>query len=181
MPESSTRILAQKNASQKRCRALKRINGICMNCSSPARERRTLCQRCSAYYVEKGRQDIAKRKRDGKCRSCGGEKTDQSMCVDCRIKCMAQRLGGKVKSGLWLILKRKLESQDYRCAYSGELIFPGINASIDHIHPRSKGGTHDEENLHWVSSVVNRMKGSLLQEQFVALCKMIGRPGGKGG
>ena len=73
----------------------------------------------------------------------------------------------------WVQLKAKLGSQQYMCAYTGEKLVPGVNASIDHLVPRSRGGNDAPDNLHWVSFRVNVMKGDMTHEEFLALCKLI--------
>ena len=71
------------------------------------------------------------------------------------------------------MLKAKLESQRFRCALSGEEIMPGVNASMDHVVPVSRGGALGVENVQWVSIRVNKMKGDMLPDQFLSLCKAI--------
>lgn len=83
------------------------------------------------------------------------------------------RFNKGVKSGLWMSLKEKLEAQNFKCAYTGEAIVPGINASIDHIVPASRGGSDGPENLQWVSKVINLMKTSMTHDEFIAMCKRI--------
>ena len=44
-----------------------------------------------------------------------------------------------------------------------EVLFPFRNMTIDHIHPRSKGGTDDPENLQLLCGACNSMKGDRSQ------------------
>ena len=44
-----------------------------------------------------------------------------------------------------------------------EVLFPFRNMTIDHIHPRSKGGTDDPENLQLLCGACNSMKGNRSQ------------------
>ncbi len=83
----------------------------------------------------------------------------------------AWRAGLRVKDG-WVILRKKLEAQKWRCFYTGRILTLGVNASVDHIYARS---THphlqgDIENLEWVDLEVNRAKRTLGKDAFIALC-----------
>lgn len=62
-----------------------------------------------------------------------------------------------------------VEKQDYRCALSGRALTPQT-ASLDHIQPLSRGGTHAIENLWVVDLHANAAKGTLTVDEFVALC-----------
>ena len=44
-----------------------------------------------------------------------------------------------------------------------EVLFPFRNMTIDHIHPRSRGGTDDPENLQLLCGACNSMKGNRSQ------------------
>lgn len=70
-------------------------------------------------------------------------------------------------------MKALWEKQGGRCAYTGELLIPGVNASLDHKIPSTRGGTNDLENLQWVTYQVNRMKTDMLEEEFFRLCRMV--------
>ena len=69
-------------------------------------------------------------------------------------------------------LMELIKSQQYRCALSGVELTPEI-ATLDHVVPVSKGGQHDPENVMWVHSEINRMKGNLSVEEFKALCQKV--------
>lgn len=67
-------------------------------------------------------------------------------------------------------LRELLLKQDYSCALTGRPLIPS-NCSLDHIIPLSRGGTHTKENAQLVCEEVNRAKGMLKEDEFVALCK----------
>jgi 5-methylcytosine-specific restriction endonuclease McrA len=69
-------------------------------------------------------------------------------------------------------LLQLIESQDYRCGISGVELTPET-AALDHITPVSKGGEHVIENVMWVHHEINRMKGVLPIDEFVALCRKV--------
>ena len=49
-----------------------------------------------------------------------------------------------------------------------EVLFPFRNMTIDHIIPRSKGGTEDPGNLQLLCAACNSTKGSRTQEELIA-------------
>lgn len=67
------------------------------------------------------------------------------------------------------MLLRMAEQQGYRCAYTGDELTPQT-VSVDHIKPVSNGGRHTAANLQLVRHDVNRAKGSMSHEDFVAMC-----------
>ncbi len=69
-------------------------------------------------------------------------------------------------------LMKLIKSQDYRCALSGEKLTPKT-AELDHKMPRSKGGCDTIDNLQWLDRSINRMKGQLSTEQFIAACRRV--------
>jgi len=70
-------------------------------------------------------------------------------------------------------IKHKLEEQEYKCVYTGIVLIPGRNASLDHILPISRGGTHEIENLQWVDIQINRMKTDMTHQEFIQMCHKI--------
>lgn len=73
----------------------------------------------------------------------------------------------------WRLLEQLLESQQRRCVYTGELLIPGINASLDHRIPVAQNGTDEIGNLQWVTKRVNAMKSDCSHEEFIKLCRTI--------
>jgi len=49
------------------------------------------------------------------------------------------------------------------CAYTGEHV--GVDGSVDHVLPRSRGGQNTWENVVWSSAKVNAKKGALTPEE----------------
>lgn len=70
---------------------------------------------------------------------------------------------GPVLARLWL-------AQGGRCAYTGRAITPGVNASLDHVVPRARGGADTVDNLVWTCAAVNRAKTDMTPAEFRALC-----------
>ncbi|OHB60856.1 MAG: hypothetical protein A2Y12_10125 [Planctomycetes bacterium GWF2_42_9] len=63
-----------------------------------------------------------------------------------------------------------LEDQKYRCALSGRLLTPQT-ASVDHIIPLSKNGTHDISNIWVVDHKMNLAKGTMSVDEFISVCR----------
>jgi 5-methylcytosine-specific restriction endonuclease McrA len=67
-----------------------------------------------------------------------------------------------------------LERQQYRCALTGRKLTPDT-ASLDHILPVCRQGAHTIDNAQIVLKEVNRAKGTLTNEEFIALCRAVVR------
>ncbi len=50
---------------------------------------------------------------------------------------------------------------------------PGVNASLDHKIPTSRGGNNDLPNLQWVDMQINFVKNALTHDEFVEFCVAI--------
>lgn len=72
-------------------------------------------------------------------------------------------------------LFKKLELQCFRCFFTGKELIPGVNASVDHLHPRSKREdlTGDIDNIVWCDRRINLMKGNFSLEEFVTTCRQV--------
>ena len=67
-----------------------------------------------------------------------------------------------------------IEKQKYRCALSGVELTPET-AALDHIVPITDGGGDDIDNLQWVHEEINRMKGTMDNDQFIKTVKRVAR------
>lgn len=98
----------------------------------------------------------------------------RSACVKLGFTSVKMLMGSdeRVADVLTGQLIQLVKKQEFRCALSGELLTPQ-NSELDHINPRSKGGTDAIENLQWLTKKVNRMKGSMTQKEFIETCRRI--------
>lgn len=62
-----------------------------------------------------------------------------------------------------------LEEQQYRCALTGRPLEPQT-ACLDHIVALSCGGVHTLSNIQVLHRDVNRAKGTLSNDEFIAMC-----------
>ena len=67
-----------------------------------------------------------------------------------------------------------IKSQKFKCALSGVSMSPS-NAELDHIVPVSDGGGHNIANLQVVHKAINRMKGTMSNDQFIEWCERVAR------
>ena len=109
----------------------------------------------------------------GICRSCSLPVFANSKLY-CEKHWYAQvALNNKLKKTLVPELRALAIGQKYICPYTGDLLIPGLNMSLDHINPKSKEGTNNISNLQWINTDVNYMKRNLNEKDFLSLCHKI--------
>jgi len=136
-----------KNKGLRKRRALAKDRGLCYRCGcSPDSEANKLSYKVRAKAIE-----------TGMCREHRQRKAVIGQaCLDCwYCQIASTRLGTRRRGPE---IKRLLEEQNFTCIYTDECLIPGVNASLDHIIPTSKGGNDNESNIQWVSQKINNMK-----------------------
>ena len=83
----------------------------------------------------------------------------------------SKTMGTRTKASRGQILEL-LKTQEYRCAVSGQELSPS-DAQLDHIIPVSVGGSNLIDNLQIVTSNINKMKGTMSNDEFIAVCKIV--------
>jgi len=81
----------------------------------------------------------------------------------------------ETKTGDAVSLKRLLalvQSQGHKCSLTGINLTPDV-ANADHVHSLMDGGQNSMQNLQIVHQVVNRMKGTMSQGEFIMWCKRV--------
>ncbi|MGL4617891.1 MAG: HNH endonuclease [Chroococcidiopsis sp.] len=73
----------------------------------------------------------------------------------------------------WDLYWQKLQEQKFECYYTGVLLVPEKNLSLDHLLPRSKGGSNEIDNCVWCDRNINAFKNDLTDEEFIRRCKII--------
>jgi hypothetical protein len=67
---------------------------------------------------------------------------------------------------VWEELRDLWNSQAGCCALTGKKLILGVNTSLDHKIPMSRGGTDQISNLQWVEDYVNFAKADRTTEEF---------------
>ena len=113
------------------------------------------------------------KKSKGLCVTCGKQALTGG--VFCEYHWMARVARLYLDGSFTKALLEKAKKQKYRCPYTGEQLFPGINMSLDHKYPVSRFPERAKElsNVHWVSAAVNAAKSDLTEEEFFHLCEKV--------
>lgn len=136
---------------------------VCLRCSSENAQRKY--SRNMAHYREKSREGY-RRARDKAGLVPGRKKQtdDERRAADYhRVWRAKNRTKRNLDNSLRRIRRRKetiatlSKHQKGRCAYCRDRLTPG-DIHIDHIHPRSLGGTNDRSNLQLTCSTCNMAK-----------------------
>lgn len=169
-----SRCSQQMKLRDKRRREILIAQGLCCQCGAKTSGKK----RC-ASCLKRVRDQAKQRKKSftdiGLCLQCGeNDKMIHSvLCQTCHIKVKSYR--HLTTSSHWKMLLTLLDSQDWKCPYTGEPLVLGLNDSVDHKLPQTKfpEQASDISNLEWVTEAVNRMKADKTPDEFLALIKQI--------
>lgn len=145
----------------------KRVEGgLCSACGNPAREGFTRCEKHLKLQKKYADDRKVKLLSEGLCQTCGKQKfiDGQMACETCCLKGVSYSLWKTTSR--WEELKSLYDKQGGICPYTGEIIRIGVDSSIDHIIPESKGGTNEIRNLRWIDYWVNVMKWDRTDEEL---------------
>lgn len=159
---------------------------VCLDCHQPfeSKRKRSRCDFCSTEHHKKGLREYQRRKRANRvinqfCIQCGADETFyfSSYCREHWISNLVRSSLRPPKDQIESIcqtLLSKLEAQKYQCFYTGLTLTPGLNASIEHIKPRSTSPELilDLDNICWVRTEVNRMRSNLPFDEFLRLTEL---------
>lgn len=168
--------------------------GLCVACRSPRGDSGSVrwCAGCCASTTKRNAVRRARLVADGTCTRCACKPADAGQrCRICFFRMTAGRLlkdpnRGSELDALW-------EKQRGLCALTGRPLilcadsqsgrnprarrlasgssWSATSASLDHIVPRSRGGSDDIGNLRWVADIVNRMKLDQLDDELLSMCR----------
>ena len=163
------------NELRKKRNVLRISNNECIQCSKSNICNNQLCPDCSKKVANASIKRTKKLILLNKCATCGQngqiKLKKRSYCIKCYCNLFACRRLQNYSLGP--ILLNMLIKQNFMCAISGIKLELGKNASLDHIIPKTLGGTNDIDNLQWVDKTINFMKHNLNMDDFVKFCKLI--------
>lgn len=144
-----------------------RESGQCLTCPAPREPNLERCSACTQKHNNKQRDRHKRKQRSKTCLRCQFRAEAGQLCLSHWFRRKAREHGGLVTAStlnnLWL-------KQGGRCFYTGRKLVPGVNASLDHKRPQTKGGTSTQRNLCWCLTEINIAKRNLTPTQFVTLC-----------
>ncbi len=148
-----------------------RVRMPCRACRRAARKPLTASQKVALKeYTRRWRASLVA---SGLCITCKEQAATSLFCLHHWFQGIGRPHGLTVKNGGLELIKLIWEEQRGLCALTGEVLVPGVNASLDHITPVSQGGTNAKDNLRWVLLEVNEAKAGLLDTDFIAMCRKV--------
>lgn len=147
----------------------------CVRCSEPKEDiNSSACEKCKASlksYQQNRRDNL---RTNGKCIVCTKDcDTTIDRCVTCILKAAAARwLEDRSR---WQELLDLFNKQNGKCAYTGADLVIWENAELDHIIPRTRGGTNTIDNLQWTDGKINFAKSNMTHDEFVEMCRIVAK------
>lgn len=159
----------------------RKTNSLCTCCGVNPKSNNCLeCESCKNNKIKRQNKLINSRKLNNLCMRCGSSaeiietarltKRKYILCKTCYLKYTAYNVFSSASR--WRDLFTLWENQKGVCPYTGDTLIFG-KASIDHIIPKSRGGTTTIDNLCWTSLEINKMKRDINKNDFILLCKQI--------
>jgi HNH endonuclease len=171
----------------KKIRIAKTLKGECRQCKNSARPNKILCTVCQhrnkIRFKARSKECINK----GLCIRCTTRKSIQEkhICEYCVknhaknkskhfFKYKATHFNGQRGTNftawdLWKIWKK----QRGRSALTGKKLAKDDSPELDHIVPKSRGGTDTLSNLQWLTKIENRAKHDLSINEFIEICRAV--------
>lgn len=151
----------------------RRLIGICIKCGKNQVDKpHVKCQMCLSSQALSYHKTTSLFVGQGLCAGCGNTPLPENrFCEICYLKKIAGKRAGGSKQ--WMLIKEIYERQSGTCPYTGQKLFLGKNADLDHIVPKSDGGSSEVGNLQWILNKVNTMKWNNTEEEFLLLVKTI--------
>lgn len=152
--------------------------GLCIECDKKITIlNSSRCIECNKKQIERSKRMIQKRKQHNQCIYCGNPneniRPNEPICSDCWFVQIANNATGNGSKTFAKEIKDLFEKQNGLCYYTGKQLIKGKTASLDHIIPKSKGGTHNITNLQWIDRRINRIKNDMPHNEFISFCHNI--------
>lgn len=173
--KATSGTLCEECKSKKNSKWQKRkADGLCVDCwKNPTKQGSSKCMDCYEKIKARDLKRKNNRLEQELCAYCDNKQVGggSQLCLDHYLKATSRSHFGTTKrckelSDLFL-------EQDGRCPYTNKKLTLGNCTSIDHIVPKSRGGSLDVSNLQWVSTEVNFMKMDMLHEEFLEAVRLI--------
>lgn len=132
-----------------------------------------MCFGCLEKTRDNMRAKRTERLAAGLCVQCGkARKLPHSVaCEPCFFKTLSHdHFGSRADAPFLTTL---FYANGGRCVYSGLPLTLGLDTHIDHIEPVAKGGSLAPENVQFVHSMINQMKWSYSEDEFLRMVKTI--------
>jgi hypothetical protein len=170
-------------------RERRKKEGRCRDCENIRVLNRQSCSVCLEKTSKSNKKRRLRLRDRGICPSCGVRKvslgyTTCDVCIERQTECKEKRFfqyrathfNGAFRTNisakdLWSLWKK----QRGRSALTGKRMTLRRRPELDHIIPKSKGGTHDLSNLRWALKLENRAKGNLSDKEFISLCSDVSK------
>lgn len=177
------RVLREKRyvANKAKRRSVYRKTGRCVSCGRPSILGLARCQTCRNKYNKAQKVKEKRLRIEGICVVCHSRPVLQALpslpkhyiCEECWYKQAARKNVGTRALGAQL--KKKMCEQNFTCPYTGERLFPGFNASIDHKNPVSRFPELrcDLDNVEWVLYEINIFKRAMTKAEFISACTRV--------
>ncbi len=146
--------------------------GLCRLCGKNKDNKLNMCDSCRRKENARAKQKVLNYIKNKLCITCAKPAEILNKYCLCRVCWFKRIASSRTKNiGNWEVIKNKLENQNYICFYSGRKLIIGKNASLDHIIPKTRGGSDDINNLHWIDITVNKMKNNMNEKEFYQIIK----------
>lgn len=145
--------------------------GLCITCGKVPFTHGQKCNICHESYLINVRLKRVERFNNGLCSFCDEQRVGVKLCLKHYLQFTAKTHLRSTKR--YNELHELYLNQKGICPYTGIKLSLGVDSSIDHIIPKSRGGSDDISNLQWVFYQANFMKGDMLHHEFLSLIKTI--------
>jgi hypothetical protein len=148
--------------------------GLCITCGKNQKRNGLKCECCYVGCQNNIKENRRERLEKGLCAFCDNPRINNRLCLKHFLKFTSKTHLKSTKR--YKELHELFVNQGGICPYTKIKLTLGKDASVDHIIPKSRGGSlEDVSNLQWVYCNVNFMKSDMLEQEFLDLVKLIAK------